>query len=218
MQSVKAHQLYVNRYTGNTLCVTSVDTDSVHWVRVKVAPGYPLPVGSVGQTRLRTFAGYNNLVADADGASKCSPELPTTKTVHACGLTYAAPKPEQVTPSVGSRWAHNRSPRRVTVKAIKHSRGDWWVDYRTDNGTFGTCMLSSWARHYSPLTIVPTDYTALEQRVMAALDAPDPPTVGKAGQDFHKLRAAEIFDCKPSEVTSAMRRVGKAANLISMYR
>lgn len=133
--------------------------------------------------------------------------------------------------NIGSLWRRKRDGRLVrirTVEALRPGR-DGRVHYTTDTGG-GYCRLCRWRANYEPapmtakecgamsikaLPPINVDFSAIERRVIEALEGCGQDQ--QKGVDFHRLRAAEIFDVRPSEVTNLMRRVGKAANIISAH-
>lgn len=124
----------------------------------------------------------------------------------------------------GTVWRRKRDECIVLVNSIDYySGGRGRVHYKTGRGE-GYCPLAVWLEKFSPMNgaecvppkVVQADFSELERRVVEALGLDMPEPAHKTA-DFHRLRAAEIFDVKPSDVTPAMRRVGKAANLINAY-
>lgn len=55
------------------------------------------------------------------------------------------------------------------------------------------------------------NYADVEARLLAHAASKDQP------KDIHRETAADVFQCKESEVTPAMRRAGKAMNYLAMY-
>jgi hypothetical protein len=121
----------------------------------------------------------------------------------------------------GSAWKHRRNGCRINVDYVDRT-GPVIVVYVSamDGNGHTSYPMSKFLELYDPIKLVSMislDFSAIEARVEKILDGS---MDGKSKNvfDVHKLRAAEIFDVKPSEVTPVMRRVGKAANLVSMYR
>lgn len=111
-------------------------------------------------------------------------------------------------PATGSVWSNRGDGCAATVRGVVKRNGADWVRYTKANGVLGSCRLAVWDEVYTPApgAVVTLDFAKLE----CELAFP--------GIDLHKMRAADIFNVPPSSVTDAMRKVGKTANFIDMYR
>lgn len=154
----------------------------------------------------------------------CCTRIPTGSTPQSQPNTQEFPAPL----SIGSLWRRkDPTAKRVRIVAIRPSTytSGTFVHYEVQGVSgraSGQCKVSLWYQNFVPVfggdrvEIIPGDSSALDARALEAL-AEEPRLPGNGRRDPHKLRAAEIFDVKPSEVTAAMRRVGKAANFLDTY-
>lgn len=127
------------------------------------------------------------------------------------------PAPGPWKPDAGSRWVHKKRDRHIAVVGVGKSTlcpRESWVKYTVvGSRRRGQIPLASFLDSYAPAPMSQgvVDFCGLEARVAALHCA-------KPAFDLHRLRAAQIFDVKPSEVTDAQRKVGKSANFLDTYR
>lgn len=162
---------------------------------------------------------------------KCTVEYAGTVTGR---ISASQPNTQELLPTplnVGSLWRRKQDGCLVRIRMVEALRPgrDGRVRYTTDTGG-GYCRLGRWRESYEPVPMtakecgaksikalppINVDFSAIERRVIEALEGWGQGQ--QKGVDFHRLRAAEIFNVRPSEVTNLMRRVGKAANFIDAY-